>query len=87
MDQDGKHPDFDICSDIFNLILMIQTLPQVNVQKYQSMLLGSRAEANTINLHVDGVSIEQLKSIKLFDVHLDSELNFSEHVNSVLQKG
>ena len=87
MDQDGKHPDFDICSDIFNLILMIQNLPQVNVQKYQSMLLGSRAEANTINLHVDGVSIEQLKSIKLCDVHLDSELNFSEHVNSVLQKG
>ena len=87
MDQDGKHPDFDICSDIFNLILMIQDLPQVSVQKYQSMLLGSRAEANTINLHVDGVSIEQLKSIKLFDVHLDSELNFSEHVNSVLQKG
>ena len=87
MDQDGKHPNFDICSDIFNLILMIQNLPQVNVQKYQSMLLGSRAEANTINLHVDGVSIEQLKSIKLFDVHLDSELNFSEHVNSVLQKG
>ena len=87
MDQDGRHPDFDICSDIFNLILMIQNLPQVNVQKYQSMLLGSRAEANTINLHVDGVSIEQLKSIKLFDVHLDSELNFSEHVNSVLQKG
>ena len=40
-----------------------------------------------INLHVDGVSIEQLKSIKWFDVHLDSELSFSEHVNSVLQKG
>ena len=59
MDQDGKHPNFDICSDIFNLILMIQNLPQVNVQKYQSMLLGSRAEANTINLHVDGGSIEQ----------------------------
>ena len=87
MDQDGKHPNYDICSDIFNLILMIQNLLQVNVQKYQSMLLGSRAEANTINLHVDGVSIEQLKPIKLFEVHLDSELSFSEHVNSVLQKG
>ena len=59
MDQDGKHHDFDICSDNFNLILMIQNLPQVNVQKYQSMLLSSRAEANTINLHVDGGSIEQ----------------------------
>ena len=59
MDEDGKHHDFDICSDNFNLILMIQNLPQVNVQKYQSTLLGSRAEANTINLHVDGGSIEQ----------------------------
>ena len=59
MDQDGKHHDFDICSDNFNVILMIQNLPQVNVQKYQSMLLGSRAETNTINLHVDGGSIEQ----------------------------
>ena len=59
MDQDGKHHDFDICSDNFNLILMIQNLPQVNVQKYQSILLGSRAEENTINLHVDGGSIEQ----------------------------
>ena len=87
MDQHGKHHDFDICSDIFNLILMIQNLLQVNVQKYQSMLLGSRAEANTVNLQIDGVSIEQLKFIKLFDVHLDSELNFSEHINSVLQKG
>ena len=66
---------------------MIQNLLQVNVQKYQSMLLGSRAEANTVNLQIDGVSIEQLKFIKLFDVHLDSELNFSEHINSVLQKG
>ena len=87
MDQHGKHHDFDICSDIFNLILMIQNLLQVNVQKYQSMLLGSRAEANTVNLQIDGVSIEQLKFIKLFDVHLDSELDFSEHINSVLQKG
>ena len=87
MDQDGKHHDFDICSDIFNLILMIQDLLQVNVQKYQSMLLGSRTETNTVNLQIDGVSIEQLKFIKLFDVRLDSELNFSEHINSVLQKG
>ena len=51
------------------------------------MLLGSRTEANTINLQINGVSIEQLKFIKLFDVHLDSELNFSEHINPVLQTG
>ena len=59
----------------------------MNVQKYQSMVLGAESEANNINLDINGVNIEQLKSIKLCDVHLDSELNFSEHVNSVLQKG
>ena len=58
----------------------------MNVQKYQSKLLGSRTEANTINLHIDGVNMEQLKSFKLFGVHLDSELNFSEHISSVCIK-
>ena len=42
---------------------MIQNLLQVNVQKHLSMLLGSRSEANTINLHIDGVSIEQFIEI------------------------
>ena len=58
----------------------------MNVQKYQSKLLDPRTEANIINLHIDGVSIEQLKLIKLFGVHLDSELNFSEHISSVCIK-
>ena len=63
-----------------------ENLLQVNVEKYQSKLLGSRTEANIINLHIDGVNIEQLKSFKLFGVHLDSELNFSEHISSVCIK-
>ena len=53
---------------------------QVNVQKYQSMVLVAESEANNINLDINGVNIEQLKSIKLFGVFLDSELNFSEHI-------
>ena len=61
-----------------------ENLLQVSVQKYQSMLLGSGTEANySINLHIDGISIEPLKSIKLFGVLLDSELNFSEHISFV----
>ena len=49
-----------------------ENLLQVNVQKYQSMLLGSGTEANNcINLHIDGTNMEQLKSIKLFGVLLD----------------
>ena len=51
------------------------------------MELGAESETNNINLHIDAVNIKQLKSIKLLCVFLDSELNFSEHVNSVLQKG
>ena len=63
-----------------------ENLLQVNVQKYQSKLLGSRTEANIINLHIHGVNSEQLKSFKLFGVRLDSELNFSEHISSVCIK-
>ena len=58
----------------------------MNVQKYQSMVLGTESEANNINLHIDGINIEQLKSIKFFGVLLDSELNFSEHISSICKK-
>ena len=58
----------------------------MNVQKYQSMVLGAESEAYNINLPIDGVDIEQLKSIKLFGVFLDSELNFSEHISYVCKK-
>ena len=50
------------------------------------MVLGAESEANNINLDINGVNIEQLKSIKLFGVFLDSELNFSEHISSVCRK-
>ena len=64
-----------------------ENLLQVNIQKYQSMLLGFGTEANySINLHIDGTNIEQLKSIKLFGVLLDSELNFTEHISFVCKK-
>ena len=66
---------------------MVQGKPvQVNVQKYQSMVLVAESEANNINLDINGVNIEQLKSIKLFGVFLDSELNFNEHISSVCRK-
>ena len=64
-----------------------ENLLQVNVQKYQSMLLDSGTEANNcIDLHMDGTNMEQLKSIKLFGVRLDSELNFSERISLVCEK-
>ena len=63
-----------------------ENLVQVNVQKYQPMVLGAESEANNINLDINEVNIEQLKSIKLFGVFLDSELNFNEHISSVCRK-
>ena len=50
------------------------------------MELGAESETNNINLHIDAVNIKQLKSIKLFCVFLDSELNFSEHISFVCKK-
>ncbi|PFX11844.1 hypothetical protein AWC38_SpisGene24297 [Stylophora pistillata] len=64
-----------------------ENLLQVNVQKYQSMLMDSGTEAkNSINLHKDLTDIERSKSIKLLGVLLDSELNFSEHITLVFKK-
>ena len=51
-----------------------ENLLRVNVEKYQSMVLGAESEANNVNLDINGVNIEQLKSVKLFRVFLDSEL-------------
>ena len=63
-----------------------ENLLQVNVQKHQSMELGAESETNNINLHIGAVNIKQLKSIKLFGVFLDSELNFSEHITAPFAK-
>ena len=50
-----------------------ENLLQVNVPKYQSMSLGSRL----INFAMK--TIETYQIIRL--IHLDSELNFSEHIS------
>ena len=64
-----------------------ENLLQVTVQRYQSMLLGSGTEANNcIDLHIDGTNMEQLKSIKVFGVLLDSELHFRKHISLVCKK-
>ena len=52
-----------------------ENLLQVNVPKYQSMSLGSRL----INFAMKTIEIYQI----IRSIHLDSELNFSEHISSV----
>ena len=51
---------------------------QVNVPKYQSMLMGSRL----INFVMTTIEICQI----IRSIHLDSELNFSEHICSCVCK-
>ena len=64
-----------------------ENLLQVNVHAETSIMeLGAESETNNINLHIDAVNIKQLKSIKLFCVFLESELNFSEHISFVCKK-
>ena len=50
-----------------------ENLLQVNVPKYQSMSLGSRL----INFAMKTIEIYQI----IPSIHLDSELNFSEHIS------
>ena len=55
-----------------------ENLLQVNVPKYQSMSLGSRL----INFAMKTIEIYQI----IRSIHLDSELNFSEHISWVCKK-
>ena len=66
---------------------MVQGKPATSECSETSIMeLGAESETNNINLHIDAVNINQLKSIKLFCVFLDSELNFSEHISFVCKK-
>ena len=55
-----------------------ENLLQVNVPKYQSMSLGSRL----INFAMKTIETYQI----IRSIHLDSQLNFSEHISWVCKK-
>ena len=62
-----------------------ENLLQVNIKKYQSMVLGERNGTVEMNIQIGRVKIEQSHSIKLLGVNIDSDLNFSteSHQRSV----
>ena len=60
-----------------------ENLLQVNIKKYQSMVLGERNGTVEMNMQIGGVKIEQSHSIKLLGVNIDSDLNFSNHIREV----
>ena len=63
-----------------------ENLLQVNIKKYQSMVLGERNGTVEMNMQIGGVKIEQSHSIKLLGVNIDSDLNFSNHIREVCIK-
>ena len=63
-----------------------ENLLQVNIKKYQSMVLGERNGTVEKNMQIGRVKIEQSHSIKLLGVNIDSDLNFSNHIREVCIK-
>ena len=58
----------------------------LNPEKSEAILLGTHARNRTISksqVNVAGASIPLSTTLKLFGFHLDNNLNFSKHVNSV----
>ena len=58
----------------------------LNPEKSEAILLGTHARYRTISntqVNVAGASIPLSTTLKLLGVHLDNNLNFGEHVNSV----
>ena len=63
-----------------------ENLLKVNIKKYQSMVLGKRFSADGMDLGIGGVQIEQSQNMKLLNVNIDSELNFSYHISELCRK-
>jgi hypothetical protein len=57
---------------------------KVNPEKFQFMLLQNN---DIFSLELAGVTVEPTDTIKLLGVHIDKNLCFSDHVDSILHKG
>ena len=60
-----------------------ENLLQVNIKKYQSMILGQKKNFDDMNMHIGGIEIEQSKQMKLLGVNIDSDLNFGNHIRKL----
>ena len=68
-----------IAIDWFNNNLM-----EANPDKFQSMILGYRGEIGHIDLGENRVTCEE--SVKLLGIHIDKNLNFKNHIQSICKK-
>ena len=61
----------------------------LNIPKTKSILIGSRHKlfrSPKLDLKLNNVTVEQVNSIKLLGVMLDSRLSFSNHINQIILK-
>lgn len=61
-------------------------LLQINIKKYQSMVLGKRNDTERMNMHKGGVKIEQSQNTKLLGINIYSDLNFSNHISDLCKR-
>ena len=59
-----------------------------NLKKYQIMNIGYRQDDDNITqvIRLNNHDINTTSSLKLLGVTIDSELNFSEHINTICKK-
>jgi len=59
---------------------------EINISKTKEMLLGPLANTNLPLLTISSQTIERVTSFKLLEVHLDSSLSWSTHINHIITR-
>lgn len=63
-----------------------ENLLSLNLDKFQTMVMGPRDKDKTMTIDISNNTIEQSTSIKLLGVEIDEQLNFNKHISEVSKK-
>ena len=84
-----KHKDQETLQYITNMALSKVTnwlkanYLTINTSKTLLQVYTMRKTSQPINIHIDGVNIKEMKTIKYLGVLFDADLKFTSHINSI----
>ena len=64
----------------------VNNMMKANPEKFQLIIFNRKTEFNDITLNVNGICLENVKSVKLLGIHINVRLDFSEHIEMLCKK-
>ena len=85
-----KHRDIDRSKELMNTELMkvhnwfLANKLVLNVSKTHFMTFGNNSNISNVDLVINGLEIEQLKTVKFLGVFIDEDMKWKSHVSNIL---